>query len=92
MKLNKSQTYLLPLLSEIVPFKMDMIDFIENTYISDDESKYKDCLYVLHDFSFRHPEFTAYENSLTNTDAYVDLIDIGNQVLYIFKIPQSYLP
>lgn len=89
--LNKSQTYLLPLLSELVPFKMDMLDFIENTYLSDDLSKYKDCFYVLQDFTFRSPEFTAYEHTLTESDAYVDLIDVGNKVLYIFKMPEEYM-
>jgi hypothetical protein len=89
--LNKSQTYLLPLLSELVPFRMDMLDFIDNTYISDDLSKYENCLFVLQDFTFKSPEFTAYENTLIQSDCYVDLIDVGNKVLYVFRIPEEYL-
>ena len=91
VKLNKSQTYLLPLLSELVPFEFDMLDFIENTYISDDLSKYENCFYVLQDFTFKNPEFTAYENALTSSDYYVDLIDVGNKVLYVFRFPEEYL-
>jgi hypothetical protein len=88
---NKSKTYLLPLLSEFIPLKIDYVKFLENTYLFDDKGKYKDCIFVLHDFSFRNPEFTQYEHGLTSSEFFVDLVDIDNQVLYIFKFPDVYL-
>ena len=82
---NKSKTYLLPLLSEIVNFDKRFFKNLVNTYIYDDLNRYQNCIYVLHDFSFKNPEFTSYEHKLIKNDLFVDLIDIDDKVLYIFK-------
>tara|TARA_R110000822_G_scaffold73853_13_gene177631 strand:+ start:4180 stop:4752 length:573 start_codon:yes stop_codon:yes gene_type:complete len=91
LRYNKSKTYLLPLLSELVEFDKKFFDNLVNVYIYDDLGKYQNCLYILHDFSFRNPEFTAYENRITRNEYFVDSIDINNQVLYIFKFPAEYM-
>lgn len=91
IRYNKSKTYLLPLLSEIVGFDKNFFSNLINTYVSDNLDKYKNCIYVLHDFSFKNPEFTAYEHKLIRNELFVDLIDIDNKVLYIFKFPEEYL-
>jgi len=89
---NKSKTYLLPLLSELVEFDRKFFDNMHNVFIADDLNHYKDCLYILHDFSFRNPEFTLYENKLTRSEYFVDLVDVdNNQVLYVFKFPEEYM-
>lgn len=88
---NKSKTYLLPLMSELIDLDRKFFKHLVNTYIYDKEGKHKDCLYLLHDFSFRNPEFTAYENKLTKNDYFVDLYDVGNQVIYVFKFPEEYM-
>lgn len=88
---NKSKTYLLPLLSELIAFEDKFLPYLENTYMFDDENEFKECFYILHDFSFRNPEFTSYEHRLTNNKLFVKHIDIGNKVLYIFKFPEEYL-
>lgn len=91
MVYNKSKTYLLPLLSELIEFDPKFMGGVENTYMLDDEGKYPEHIFILHDFSFKNPEFTAYENKLVNNELFVDLVDIGNKVLYIFKVPEEYL-
>jgi hypothetical protein len=91
LRYNKSKTYLLPLLSELVEFDKKFFDNLVNVYIYDDLHKHENCIYILHDFSFRNPEFTAYENRLTSNEYFVDLVDINNQVLYIFKFPEEYM-
>lgn len=91
IKSNISKTYLLPLLSELVDFDKKYHDNIVNTYITDDLGKYKDCLFILHKFSFKNPEYTRYENQLIKNECFVDLIDVGNDVLYIFKFPEEYM-
>lgn len=88
---NKSKTFLLPLLSELIPLKVNYVKFLENTYVFDDKGKYENCFFILHDFTFRNPEFTQYEHSLTSNEYFVDLIDIDNQVMYIFRFPEVYL-
>ena len=92
LKYNKSKTYLLPLLSELIDIDSKFFHCLRNTYIKDDLNMYEDCIYILHDFSFKNPEFTKYENQLVKNQYFVDLIDISNtQVLYIFRFKEEYL-
>lgn len=91
VKKNKSKTYLLPLLSEVIELEPGFNAHIVDTYLFDDMDKYQNCFYILHDFSFRNPEFTAYEHKITNNQYFVDLIDIDNKVLYIFKFPDEFM-
>ena len=91
IRYNKSKTYLLPLLAQVIDMDIKFFNHLRNTYIGDVNGLYKDCLIVLHDFSFKNPEFTKYENRITSNPYFVDLVDINNQVLYIFKFPEEYL-
>ncbi len=91
IRYNKSKTYLLPLLSEIIGFDKRFFNHLKNVYMFEDTGKYKDCLCILHDFSFKAPEFTAYEHKFTSNELFVDLVDIDKQVLYIFKFPEEYM-
>lgn len=86
---NKSKTYLLPLLSEMVDLNEKYFKFIQNTYTIIEG--HENCLAVLHDFSFRNPDFTAYEHKLIKNELFVELIDIDDKVLYIFKFPEVYM-
>lgn len=88
---NKSKTYLLPLLSELVNFDFRFFENLKDTFIFDDTGTYKDCLLILHDFSFKNPEYTKYEHKLIECEYFVDFVDINNQVLYIFKFPEEYM-
>jgi hypothetical protein len=88
---NKSKTYLLPLLSELVELDKKYYDNLINTYIYDDLGKYENCIFVYHKFSFKNPEYTSYEHKLINNELFIDLIDIGDNVLYIFKFPEEYM-
>lgn len=88
---NKSKTYLLPLLSELIDFELKFIGSITNTYIFDSENEYENCIFIRHEFNFKNPEYTAYEHKLTKSEYFVDLIDIGKEVIYIFKFPEEYL-
>ena len=90
-KYNRSKTYLLPLLSELLDLDMRFMKYLLNTYMFHENDEYKDCFCILHEFSFKNPEFTSYEHRLTNNSLFVKAIDIGNKVLYIFKFPEEYL-
>lgn len=91
IRYNKSKTYLLPLLSELIELEPRFFKHLVNVYMFDDLDRYSQCLYILHDFSFKNPEFTGYEHKLINNQYFVDYVDIDNQVLYIFKFPKEYL-
>lgn len=91
VRYNKSKTYLLPLLAEVVNIDTRFFNNLVDTYIYDPNGHYENCMFILHDFSFKNPEFTAYEHELTKNPYFVDLVDIDNQVLYIFKFPEEYM-
>jgi len=89
---NKSKTYLLPLLSELVGFEKRYHKNIKNTYINFDQPHLKNCIGILQEFSFKVPEFTSYEHRFINNELFVELHDLDdNKVLYIFKFPEEYL-
>lgn len=91
VKYNKSKTYLLPLLSELVTLDKRFIGQLVNTYLFDMKGEYENCIFILHDFNFKDAEFTKYENELVNNELFVDLIDVDKQVIYIFKFPEIYM-
>ena len=93
VKYNASKTYLLPLLSELVNIDDKFINYLENTYMFDENNEFFECFFLLFEFSFKNPEFTAYEHKLTDSDLFVKTIDIDNQdkVIYVFKFPDEYL-
>jgi len=88
---NKSKTYLLPLMSEVLDLNLKFMPYLINTYMFDEKDEYKDCVYILHEFNFKNPEFTSYEHKLINNPLFIKHIDLGNQVAYIFKFPEEYL-
>lgn len=91
LRYNKSKTYLLPLLYDLIGMDIRFFNHIDNIYIYDDLDKYQNCIFIEHDFSFKDPNFTAYENKITKSQYFTDLIDIDNKVLYIFKFPEEYM-
>jgi len=91
IKYNKSKTYLLPLMSEVLELEIKFMPYLLNTYMHDEEHDYQDCLFILHQFNFKNPEFTAYEHRLTSNPLFLKHIDIGDKVVYVFKFPEEYM-
>lgn len=91
-KYNASKTYLLPLISEVVGIEKKFINYLENTYMFDENNEFNECIFIRHEFSFKNPEFTAYEHRLIDNQYFVKTIDIDNEVIYVFKFPEEYLP
>lgn len=86
---NKSKTYLLPLLAEFISLDISFMKYLKNTYMFyEDENEFYLCL--LYNFNFKDPNFTKHENQLINNELFYKLIDVDNQVLYIFKFPEKY--
>lgn len=88
---NGSKTYLLPLLSEFVNLDTKFILRIQNTFIQDSENKYKDCIYIMHNFNYKDKDYTKVEHNLMNNKLFVQSYDIDDRVLYIFKCPPEYI-
>jgi len=91
-KFNMSKNYLLPLIAEVIGVEYGFIDYLENTYLFDDKGEFEHCIFIRHEFSFKNPEFTAYEHRLTDNQYFIKCIDIGDEVVYVFKFPEEYLP
>lgn len=91
LRYSKSKTYLLPLLSEVLDLNIKFLPYLINTYLFDENNEYENCIFILHEFNFKNPEFTKYEHKLTNNSLFVKHIDIDDKVVYIFKFPEEYL-
>lgn len=93
IKYNASKTYLLPLLSELVNIDTEFVNYLENTYMFDENNEFFECFFLLFEFSFKNPEFTKYEHKLIDSNLFVKIIDIDNSdmVVYVFKFPEDYL-
>jgi len=91
VKYNASKTYLLPLISEVVGIEQKYINYLENTYMFDENNEFNECIFIRHEFDFKNPEFTAYEHRLIDNQYFIKHIDIGKEVIYIFKFPEEYL-
>jgi len=92
VRYNSSKTYLLPLISEVIGIETKFINYLDNTYMFDENNEFHECIFIKHEFSFKNPEFTAYEHRLIDNQYFVKLIDIGSDVVYVFKFPEEYLP
>jgi len=88
---NLSKTYLLPLMSEVIHLDPKFMPYLENTYMFDEDNEYNECFLIEHEFSFKNPEFTAYEHKLINNEYFIKCIDKGDRVIYVFKFPSEYL-
>ena len=92
IKINKSKTYLLPLISEVVPLPYKIINkSLLNTYVQDSKGKHKDCIYLYFKYDIVNPDFTKYEHELFNNEYFVESYDINDKVLYVFKFPEEYM-
>lgn len=91
LKYNKSKTFLLPLIAPLIGIEKEYFNLIENTHIVESEHKHIECIFIEQDFSFKDPKFTSYEHRLTNNEYFVELHDVDDRVLYVFKFPKEYL-
>ena len=89
--MNRSTTYLLPLIAESIGIEPKFYHLIENTYMFDSNNEYENCFFIVQNFSFKNPEYTAYEHRLTNNNLFLKLIDVNDKVIYIFKFPKEYI-
>jgi hypothetical protein len=80
------------LISEVVGIESDFIDYLEDTYLFDEQGEFKNCIFIKYESDFRNPDFTSYEYKLTNSSYFVKHVDIGNKVVYVFNFPEEYLP
>lgn len=88
MMLNKSYTYILPMLSA----EMKIVKTgLKNTFIGDrDYPEYDNHIFLLYEFSGSR-EFLEYEDFLENTKLFVAKYDPDDHhVMFVFKVPSFY--
>lgn len=90
MKVNLSRIYMLPLLDEYIGFESKYIGYVKNTFIKNSEID-EPTISILHKFNYKDVNFPAYEKKLTECPLFIKSIDKGENVIYIFKIPEKYL-
>ncbi len=88
MMLNKSYTYILPMLS---PYLLIRKDFLLNTFVGDIEyPQYDNHIFLLHKFR-GIKSFLLYEHELTESKLFVDSYDPDKYTtMHVFKVPEKY--
>lgn len=93
IKRNKSFTYILPLFDVFVEVKY--FELLQNTYLWFDDNK-EDVFCLLYKFdgsldgpAFSRKGFTMYEQRLRENEYYIDDVDYGQYVLFIFNLPED---
>lgn len=90
--INRSKTYLLPLLLDVLDVDLRFINMVENTYLFEESGKYDNCIFVEIIFAFDNPEFIKFEHSLKDSYLFRDKIDIdSNKVIFIYDFPTDYM-
>lgn len=89
-KPNKSKTYLLPLLTDVVHIPKNIIDNLENTFISDSTGLNTDCISMLFKYS-KDESFTEWEDELFEHPSFVQSYDLDDKVLYVLEFPERYI-
>lgn len=90
--MNRSRTYLLPLIAPLIGIKDEYFNLIENTYLFLDEDMSPGKIHILQNFSFKVPEYTSYEHEIIDNQYFDEFKDFNGKVLYSFKFPEEYLP
>lgn len=81
----------MPLISEVIDIDPNFLPLLKNCYIGDQEGIYTNSILLEFDFSFKIPECTSYEHRIKNNIYFKKLIDLEDEVLYIFNFPEEYL-
>lgn len=88
---NKSHTYLLPLISEVIDIDNKFLPMLKGTFIGVEDTNFENSVALLFDFSFKVPECTYFENKIKDNMYFKKLYDLNNEVLYVFDFPEEYL-
>ena len=88
MMLNKSFTYILPMLS---PYILIRKDYLLNSFIGDTEyPEYDNHIFLLHKFQ-GSKSFLLYEQELTSNNLFVKSYDPDkHNTMHVFKVPEKY--
>ena len=88
MKVNKSKSYLLPLLNTEVEIKF--LEYLDNTYIN--INSWVECIALLYNYDISLEEGgPEYLNELRKNKLFISMNRLENHFLFIFRFPEYYL-
>ena len=88
MKVNKSKSYLIPLLNTEV--KLQYIEYLVNSYIN--INGWKECIVLLYDYDILLENNCAeYLKYLREHKLFISASRLENHLLFVFKFPEEYL-
>ncbi len=86
IKKNKSRTYMLPMIDEVV--ELDFYELLLNTYLSFEDGDEVFCILYKWD---SNKLFTKYEGRIMSANLFVGHEDYGDKVLYKFRLSKNML-
>lgn len=89
--MNKSRTYLVPLLYDKIKLDLKYFHLIENTYIFDLNNKYNKCIILKNRFNYEEKDFVLYEDIIVNNELFLKAYNDKTFVYYVLKFPEEYI-
>lgn len=88
--MNRSKTYLMPLLFDVLKADTKYVNLITDCYISDIEKRYNNCIILEHLTDYKSKEYLEYEALLIRNVLFLDMYCVKNKAYYIFQFPKEY--
>jgi len=88
-EINRSKTYILPLLEEF--FNLKYIRFIKNTYIFTDNDTYEYCIHISYDISVMDKDdFIEYKEYCINHPLFLKFRETKTGILLSLRLPETH--
>lgn len=92
LSLNRSKTYLYPLLLEFFNLPDNIAHNFINCFVLDVKMLHTGCIYLLYNYDVKNREFIKFEYELSRTDGYIKHYDLkNNNILFVLKFPEEYM-
>lgn len=87
VKVNKSKTYLLPLINEYLSIQFD--EYIENTYVY--IKGFEECFGIVYRKDISNTGLKQYYERLVQNSLFKSVVEFDNHILFIFEFPDFYI-
>jgi hypothetical protein len=91
--MNKSKIYLLPLFISTLKINKEFVSQIKNTYLLHDSHLIDKCIGISFKSSIlKNPKYIEHIQNLILDDAFIEIDQNSNEILYLFEFPEKYFP
>jgi len=92
-KVNRSCTYLMPLVFNYFKISSAYRSVISNTYVEDSIGKYENCFFIRYNIKEQRDTeaLVKLESVLTSVEEFIDIFNIEGDLVYVMRMPNMYI-